>query len=62
MLIKTAIQAERPDTRAKQPLQHHTALKEDVSMGPGISTKYAKIVFSVMAILVIIAAVVALTR
>lgn len=31
-------------------------------MGPGISTKYAKIVFSVMAVLVIIAAVVALTR
>lgn len=31
-------------------------------MGPGISTKYAKIVFGVMTLLVVIAVVVALTK
>lgn len=31
-------------------------------MGPGISTKYAKVVFGIMTVLVVIAAVVALTR
>ncbi len=31
-------------------------------MGPGISTKYAKIVFGVMTVLVIIGVIVALTK
>lgn len=31
-------------------------------MGPGISTKYAKVVFGIMSLLVIIAAIVAFTK